>query len=147
MIFPAVTPQDRPRHRVTDDTFGPAESVRSRDDLRERRAERAARPIGRQVGERHAVYVTVKLRDGSAVTFRVGQPTNWHRASARWHRLDARRAAGRVQTVRHDGRRYPLDTARGCVEVRAVDAHGRGLGSERHALAFPVPYRALRVAS
>jgi hypothetical protein len=32
-------------------------------------------------------------------------------------------------------------------EVRAVDEHGRGLGSLRHGLAFPVPYRACRIAA
>lgn len=109
-----------------------------------RRTARAARPVGRQAGERHAVYVTIHPT-GLNLSFRIGQPTDWHTAQARWQRLDDRNRADRVQVLRHDGRRYPVKLGHAFFEVRAVDAHGRGLGAERHALAFPVPYRALRV--
>jgi hypothetical protein len=78
--------------------------------------------------ERHAVYATAKLnvkdpraRGGvrvESVCFRVGQH-------------------GRV---RHARRWYRIDF----YEVRSTDRHGRGLGSERHATALPVPYRAHR---
>lgn len=88
--------------------------------------------------ERHAVYAVCP--DGLA--FRIGLPVSWGRAQDRWSRLDARLRA-RGLTIRHDGRRWAAMR----LEVRAVDAHGRGLGSERHALAFPVPYRLARVAS
>lgn len=90
---------------------------------------------------RHAVYVT----PANGPTFRVGQPVDWSTAQARWQRLDDRRLLGRTQRVRFDGRRYPVAMSRGFIEVRAVDDHGRGLGSERHERAFPVPYRAIRV--
>jgi hypothetical protein len=97
---------------------------------------------------KHAVYVICETRHGT-LSFRVGQPVSWDRAQARWQRIADRLdgfngQAKRRITVRHDGRRYCVRSM--CVEVRAVDAHGRGLGSERHTLAFPVPYRALSTA-
>lgn len=102
--------------------------------------------------ELHAVYATCTTAAGERVTFRVGQPTTWERAQARWDRLDVWRWS-RVVGLRR--RSSPLPRARGLrvrwmrrwyvadfVEVRAVDRHGRGLGSERHAHALVVPYRA-----
>jgi len=87
------------------------------------------------MSERHAVYANT-----DAGTFRVGQPVDWDTAQARWSRLDDRRIAGRKPRVRHDGKRYIVNS----FEVRSVDTFGRGLGSERHTLAFPVPYRLCR---
>lgn len=96
---------------------------------------------------RHAVYViTDNTKTGEHIAFRVGQPTTWDKATARNDRLFARRAGigmpKRPVKVKHDGRTY---TAR-WFEVRAVDKHGRGLGSERHATAIIAPYRAVRSA-
>lgn len=96
---------------------------------------------------KHALFVTCDTKHGS-LTFRVGQPTDWTTAQARWQRI-ADRAQGfyvpaRRVTVKHDGRSYPISPV--MVEVRSVDAHGRGLGSERHGKAFPVPFRNLRSA-
>lgn len=97
---------------------------------------------------KHAVYVTCDTRHGQ-ITFRVGQPVSWNLAQARWSRI-ADRLDGfnghvkRPVTIRHDGRRYCA--CKFWVEVRPVDAHGRGVGSERHTLAFPVPYRAMTTA-
>lgn len=87
------------------------------------------------LNDRHAVFVNSE--DG--VTFRVGQPVDWNRATDRWLRLDDRRIAKGL-TVRHDGRKYRAKS----IEVRATDRHGRGLGSERHATALTAPYRMAR---
>ena len=85
--------------------------------------------------DRHAVYGITA--DG--VAFRIGLPTSWDRAVARWYRLDDQRFKdGRVLRVRHERRWYRIRT----FEVRAVDRHGLALGSERHKRAIPVPYRA-----
>jgi hypothetical protein len=94
--------------------------------------------------ERHAVYATAKLqvRDPSArggvrvdaVCFRVGQPTTLENAHERWDRLFP--APRRAARVRHARRWYRIEF----YEVRECDRHGRGLGSERHATAIPVPY-------
>lgn len=97
--------------------------------------------------ERHAVYATCEIA-GEKITFRIGQPTDWRRAQARWERLypisaTSRNVLGRVTLailrgrVRHARRWYRVSF----MEVRAVDRHGRGLGSERHERAIPVPYR------
>ncbi len=96
--------------------------------------------------ERHAVYLVTDNAKGDAVAFRVGQPVSWGAAQARNERLFCR-ANGvgmpkRPVKVKHDGRTY---TGR-WFEVRTVDAHGRGLGSERHATALVTPYRAVRSA-
>jgi hypothetical protein len=97
---------------------------------------------------KHAVYATTPvMRDGTRVTFRVGQPVHQDRADARWMRLDNRKGGWegvdrRPVTVKHDGRSYPVEH----LEVRATDTHGRGLGAARHATALTVPYRALRSA-
>lgn len=103
--------------------------------------------------ERHAVYATCTADDGERITFRVGAPTDWGRAQARWLRLDdwrralLRRPRARSRRwhaqaaglrVRWGRRWYLVDF----LEVRAVDRHGRGLGAERHGRALPVPYRA-----
>lgn len=84
---------------------------------------------------RHAVFATAP----NGVTFRIGQPTDWHGAQDRWVRL----TNGRSRRLRHARRWYPLPRVR--FEVRATDRHGRGLGAERHERAIPVPYRAVRV--
>lgn len=89
---------------------------------------------------RHAVYVTAEDFLGQREAFRVGLPTDWDTAQRRWLRLDDNRR-GRGLTVRWQGRRYVAVA----VEVRSVDRHGRGLGSHRHATAFTVPYRTVRV--
>lgn len=86
--------------------------------------------------EKHAVYAVTGTE-----TFRVGLPVDWRAAQARWLRLDDRRRAGKRLRVRWMRRHYRVRF----FEVRTVDYHGRGLGSERHGLAFPVPYRACRV--
>lgn len=96
---------------------------------------------------KHALYVTCDTKHGS-LTFRVGQPTDVHTAHNRWQRI-ADRAQGfnvpqRMVTVKHDGRSYPIRPV--MCEVRSTDKHGRGLGADRHTLAFPVPFRNLRSA-
>lgn len=98
--------------------------------------------------ERHAVYATCIDRRGERLTFRVGLPVEWNTAIARWYRLDNWRtgregARLRELLVRWSRRQYRVLH----FEVRAVDRHGRGLGSDRHALAFPVPYRLCRSAT
>lgn len=93
---------------------------------------------------RHAVFAIADVPEGPhALSFRVGQPVSWDVAQDRFARLYGRRFAGRAQTVRHDGKRYKVRN----YEVRAVDQFGRGLGSDRHKLAFPVPYRANRLTT
>ena len=97
--------------------------------------------------DRHAVYaITDNVRHGEHIAFRVGQPIGWNSAQNRYERLYARergiRQPARPVKVRHDGRVYRVKA----FEVRAADAHGRGLGSERHATAIVVPYRAVRSA-
>lgn len=92
---------------------------------------------------RTATYTVCRAHDGSQHTFRLGQPmAGLDTADARWARVDDRRRDGRDQRVRFDGKSYRVEW----VENRSVDNHGRGLGSERHGLAMPVPYRALRMA-
>lgn len=91
------------------------------------------------VTSKHAVYVTAEDFLGERVTFRVGLPTDWHTAQDRWLRLDDQRR-GRGLTIRYGGRLY---AAHAC-EVRSVDRHGRGLGSQRHAEAVNVPYKIVR---
>jgi hypothetical protein len=83
----------------------------------------------------HAVYVVTQ--DGPC--FRVGQPTTWNLALARYDRIDSG-DNGRGKRVRWYGRWYTVRW----VEVRSVDAHGIGLGSERHGRAVPVPYVACK---
>jgi hypothetical protein len=87
--------------------------------------------------ERHAVYAVTT----SGVTFRVGAPVDWDVAQNRWARLASRRRAGRKPRVRHMRRWYPVKA----FEVRSVDRHGIGLGSDRHGRAIHAPYRACRV--
>lgn len=98
--------------------------------------------------ERHAVYATCIDHRGERLTFRVGLPVAWDLAIARWYRLDNWRtgfggARQRRLLVRWARRQYRVLH----FEVRSVDRHGRGLGSDRHALAFPVPYRLCRSAA
>lgn len=94
--------------------------------------------------DRHALFAVVE----GHFAFRVGQPTTWGNAQQRWSRADDRRVGAnghkrRACTVLGPfGASYPVMA----FEVRAVDAKGGGLGSVRHALAVPVPYRALRTA-
>lgn len=90
-------------------------------------------------GEKHAVYAVCHAYNGERLTFRIGLPIDWHRAQSRWNRLDLWRREGRALTVRFARRRYRVDF----LEVRAVDFHGRGIGGDRHALAFPIPYKEL----
>jgi hypothetical protein len=100
--------------------------------------------------ERHAVYATAKLnvkdpraRGGvrvESVCFRVGQPVDLSTAMDRHERLAGTGATFKHGRVRHARRWYRIDF----YEVRSTDRHGRGLGSERHATALPVPYRAHR---
>lgn len=104
-----------------------------------------------------AVYATARDHKGQHITFRIGQPVSLGAAHDRWERLDSRLSSfahnergeyrqGAVKRrpvrVRYDGRMFNVEH----LEVRAVDDHGRGLGSDRHTLAFPVPYRAVRSA-
>jgi len=89
--------------------------------------------------ERHAVYANTS----EGITFRVGSPVSWSRAVARWYRLDDARREGRTFRVRHERRFYAV----GSFEVRAVNRHGVGLGSDRHGRAIPVPYIRIRPAS
>lgn len=90
---------------------------------------------------KNAVYAIIKLDTEDHLAFRVGQPVDETTAYARWDRLDLRRIAGRRQSIRHNRRWYTPEF----FEVRSTDEHGRGLGSERHSRAIPVPYRAIRV--
>lgn len=90
---------------------------------------------------KHAVYANTSARNGERLTFRVGLPVDWNTAQDRWNRLDKRRASRTIH-VRNMRRTYRVDS----LEVRAVDYNGRGLGSDRHSLAFPVPYRAAKLA-
>jgi hypothetical protein len=86
----------------------------------------------------HAVFATT----AAGVTFRIGQPTSWEGAQARWLRLANLHRNGRKLRVRHARRWYAVRF----YEVRSVDAHGRALDTQpRHAHAVPVPYRAHRV--
>lgn len=89
--------------------------------------------------ERHAVYATCNL-SGESITFRIGRAVDWDTAQNRWLRLfPAPSVRGRVRFHR---RWYPVRF----LEVRAVDRHERGLGSERHERAIPVPYRQFKRA-
>lgn len=89
---------------------------------------------------RHAVYATCRIA-GETVTFRIGQPTDWARAQARWERLYPKPMI--LGRIRHARRWYRA----AFLEVRATDRHGRGLGSERHERAIPLPYRAFKRAT
>lgn len=90
---------------------------------------------------KHALFATTQDRRGRRLTFRIGQPVDWTQAIQRWNRLDMKRIARRNFRVQHDGRRLQV----AYFEVRAVDQDGRGIGSERHTLAFPVPFRNCRI--
>lgn len=100
----------------------------------------------------HALYATCETNDGTrTITFRVGQPVrSWDRALARFDRLWAAGGIYRGQLnprvtarVRYHRRWYVVRF----MEVRATDRHGRGLGSQRHGQAIPVPYRAAQRTS
>lgn len=91
------------------------------------------------MNSKHAVYANCRDLAGERATFRVGQPVGWGAAQDRWLRLDDGRRANRCQVVGANRRRYLVES----YEVRAVDRHGRGLGSKRHGSAIPVPYRSL----
>lgn len=102
-------------------------------------------PNDRWATNRHAVYAVAEDWFGKQETFRIGLPTDWDRAIARWYRLDNRKRAGRAIRIRWNRRTYTVKH----FEVRSVDQHGRGLSSaadDRHARAFPVPYIAARAA-
>lgn len=89
-----------------------------------------------------ALYATTEVLDnGQRITFRIGLPTSWARAHARWARLYP--AANRAARVRFARRWYSIAH----YEVRHVDRHGIGLGSERHGRAIPVPARAADAGS
>lgn len=94
--------------------------------------------------EKHALYAVCRTATGLDLTFRVGQPVGWVAAMQRWTRLDARLngidCPAREVVIRWARRKYSVRY----FEVRSVDANGRGLGSERHEQAFPVPYRLAR---
>lgn len=89
---------------------------------------------------KHALYATARTPSGFPLTFRVGQPVDWNTAIQRWDRLDNRRLRGKRQTIRNARKDYTVEH----FELRAVDSNGRGLGSDRHTLAFPIPYRQCR---
>lgn len=88
---------------------------------------------------KHAVYANCRDLSGDRATFRIGAPLAWGAAQDRWLRLDDARRAKREQVVNANRRRYLVES----YEVRSVDRHGRGLGSDRHASAIPVAYRSL----
>lgn len=90
---------------------------------------------------KHALYATARDSAGEREHFRIGQPTDFLTAQRRWLRLDDRRLLNRRPVVRANRRQYVVEF----FEVRAVDRHGRGLGSERHTLAHPVPFRAAKI--
>jgi hypothetical protein len=89
--------------------------------------------------ERAAVYATAQERDGSTVTFRVGQPVHWIAAQERWARLAEDRL--RPGAIRFRGRKLRVKF----YEVRSVDRYGRRLDSNRADQVIPVPYTAHRV--
>jgi hypothetical protein len=91
------------------------------------------------MNERHAVFAIANDSTGSEVCFRVGLPTDWHTAVARHTRL--RWEDRKPRAIRYARRTYRIRD----YEVRATDRHGRGLGSDRHARAIPVPFRVARV--
>lgn len=100
----------------------------------------------------HALYATAVDSTGERQTFRIGKPADLSTITKRHERVDGRQyQQKRFQTIAANRRLYtvePFGKARHAwtgLEIRAVDRHGRGLGSERHAVAHPVPYRALRV--
>src|SRR3954467_13475206 len=93
--------------------------------------------------DKHALYITSPDKAHTA-TFRAAQPTSWNNAIDQYTTTlvaqDSAHARRRpMPSVRHMRRSYPVAFA----EVRATDRHGRGLGSERHATAIPVPFTAL----
>jgi len=96
------------------------------------------------MANRHAVFATVKFpvsgpngrTQEDSMTFRLGQPVKQGVADARWDRLDSKRRNGGLR-VRFDGRSFPV----AFLEMRQVDRVGRGLGSERHGRAMPLPLR------
>ncbi len=95
---------------------------------------------------KHAVYAVCETATGFSLTFRIGQPVAWDAAIERCYRLDDRRLGVGVKARRCFTRWMRRDYVVKAFEVRAVNANGRGLGSYRHTLAFPIPYRALSTA-
>lgn len=99
---------------------------------------------------KHAVFANCRvpgLAGETRATFRVGQPTDLTTAGNRWYRLDNRRTGWegvpkRPVFVQYGLVQWPVHS----LEVRAVDSDGTGLGSERHARAIRLPYRAVRSA-
>jgi ribosomal protein L13E len=89
--------------------------------------------------DRHALFAIATDSTGSQASFRLGLPTDWHTAVARHTRL--KWDAPRPRAIRWLRRTYRITH----YEVRSVDRHGRGLGSERHATAIPVPFRLAKV--
>jgi hypothetical protein len=96
---------------------------------------------GRKPRERAAVYATVQERDGSTVTFRVGQPMSGNGAWNRHDRLAGTGATFKRGAILYRGRRLSVKF----YEVRHVDRYGRRLDSNRADQVLPVPYSAHRV--
>lgn len=85
----------------------------------------------------HALYATTYATpDHGPITFRVGTPTSLENAHKRHQRFDVPHYYGRRRFGIQCGSTAPLEIQ--WWEVREVDAHGKGLGSERHARAIPV---------
>lgn len=90
----------------------------------------------------YAVYATCQTRVNRR-TFRIGSPVPMGHAYARHGRLDRMHYNNKRRLgVFAAGRKTPYIVA--FLEVRQVDALGRGLGSERHATATPVLTGAIR---
>lgn len=89
----------------------------------------------------HALYATVETPSGPR-TYRIGLPATRAVIMARHARFDNAHHRNRRRlrlTLR--GASYPLRW----LEVREVDAQGRGLGAERHWGAYGVPVNALSI--
>lgn len=95
------------------------------------------------MNSKHALFAATE-----AGTFRIGLPTTLNNAMDRWQRADDRLNgfnghARRACNVLGFASSYPVRF----FEVRAIDPRtGKGLGSLRHDVAVPVPFRALRTA-
>lgn len=79
----------------------------------------------------HCNYLTARLDaldPATSITFRVGMPTDWDSAIHFHQVVDGALAKRQTVKVRYGDAYYRVAFS----EVRGVDDHGGGLGSERH---------------